>query len=147
MILRAGAEHMGCEAGRALEMAVESGELARADLPALWEAVRRVRAIYATYWRAIGAPPPYAATAGLTVLPEPWGSEGVEIGVGVAYDARSEVERVRDATAAMMWAEGVLGMAGAGVAAEVKRVVLYDGAVRDRAAYLRGLRANAQNAA
>jgi hypothetical protein len=124
---RALADHMGCTAGRAID-----GHPDRADL---WAAIKLVAATYARYWRAIGAPPPYAKAARLTYLPDILGSDGVEAS---RWDDRSEEERVRAATAAMMRVEQALGMVGA--AAEVKGVVLADEPVRDFARFVAGLR-------
>lgn len=134
MAQRAAEPHMGCPAGRAID--------GHKDRPRLWEAVKRIRAVYAAYWRAIGAPPPYARGMNMGVLPDPWGSEGVEV---VRLDTRSEEERIKAATSAMMHMEGVLGATGA--IAEVKRVVLStEEPVRDMGRFLAGLQAVVEDA-
>lgn len=130
MAKRASAPHMGFSAGRATD-----GE---PDGPKLWEAARRIYAVYHRYWQSIGAPSPYAKAAKVELMPEPFGSEGVEV---VPYDDRTEEEKCKAAANAMMRVETVLGMAGEGVAREVKSVVLGDEAVRDKARLLSGLRA------
>ena len=132
MAMRASQPWMGCPAGRAIEG--EPSEV-RAEL---WEAVKRVSAVYWRYWLAIGAPPPYAKSAALAYLPESLGSEGVEAS---EWDDRSEQEKVEAATRAMMKLEQALGMAGEGVAAEVKGVVLAEAEVGDYRRLVKGLRA------
>lgn len=131
MAKRAAEPHMGCHAGRAID--------GHKDRPRLWEAIKRVRAVYAAWWRAIGAPPPYPKGMNMAVLPDDWGSDGVEVH---RHDTRTEEERVRGATNAMMHLEGVLGCAGEGVASEVKRVVLAtDEPVRSPERLIKGLAA------
>lgn len=120
----------GCPAGRAiatvprLKIAVADAP----DVPTLWDAVQRIRAVYARYLHAIGAPDPNPHGMDLELMPEEFGSDGVEVDGG--WDDRTEEERVKDATRAMMHMEGVLGSAGEGVLAEVKAVVLRDQQVR-----------------
>ena len=129
----------GCNAGRAIGQ-VPALKAAIADAPdvtKLWESVMRVRSVYARYWSAIGAPPPQAATLNLMVPHEPFGSDGVE--VDTAYDCRTDEERVKDATTAMMHMEWILGCAGEGVAGEVKHVVLHDEPVRHLVRLIVGL--------
>jgi hypothetical protein len=130
---RALADHLGCNAGRAID--------AHGQRPELWAAIKAIRAVYARYWQAIGAPPPYAKVALLTYLPEPFGSDDVDVST---WDDRTEVERVKAATAAMMRMEQALGMAGEGVRAEIKGVVLMDEPVRSVARLLAGLKAVGQ---
>jgi hypothetical protein len=132
MTKRAASEWMGCNAGRAIE-----GEApdVRAEL---WAAIKHVATTYARYWASIGAPPPYASAAMMTYLPEIMGSDGVEAST---WDHRTEEERVRASSAAMMRLEQTLGMAGEGVAVEVKGVVLHDAPVRNYARMVLGLRA------
>lgn len=137
----------GCNAGRAISQA-PALRLVLADktldVPTLWDAVQRVRSIYTRYWHAIGAPSPYPSGMNLELLPEEFGSDGVEVEGG--WDDRTEEERVKAATDAMMHLEGVLGMAGYGVAAEVKSVVLGDQPVKHLARLLAGLAAVAREA-
>ena len=132
----------GCSAGRAISQ-TPAIRLALADkaldVQTLWDAVQRVRAIYARYWHAIGAPSPYARGMNLELMPEEFGSDGVEVEGG--WDDRTEEERVKAATDAMMHLEGVLGMAGYGVASEVKAVVLGDQTVKHLDRLLAGLAA------
>lgn len=125
-------DHMGCTAGRAIHFEPQE------ERAALWAAIKRVRAVYVRYWSVIGAPPPYAKAAMLAYLPETFGSDGVE---ATAWDDRSDAERARSAGNAMMALEQALSMAGAGVANEVKGVVLFDRPVGDRERLLAGLRA------
>lgn len=123
-------QHMGCNAGRAIH-----GEPDQADL---WQAIQRIRAVHAAWWRAIGAPWPYPQAINLMVAPERFGSEGVE--VDARADLRTDAEKARDAANAMMRLEGEMGRAGPYAASMVKAVVLGDEPVRDRSAFLRGLR-------
>jgi hypothetical protein len=120
----------GCPAGRAIAK-VPALALALKDVPnvpTLWQAIQRVRGVYQRYLNAIGAPSPNAAGMNLELLPEEFGTDGVEVDSG--WDWRPEEERVKAATDAMMHMDGVLGRAGYGVLAEVKAVVLRDQAVR-----------------
>lgn len=135
----------GCPAGRAIASAPAlKSDLAGMDVPTLWDACQRVRAVYARYLAAIAAPSPYAAGMNLELMPEEFGSDGVEVDGG--WDARTEDERVKDATRAMMHLDQVLGMAGEGVLAEVKAVVLRDEAVRHLDRLIVGLAAVARHA-
>jgi hypothetical protein len=131
---------MGCNAGRAIAQTPDLRKVLASvpDVPTLWQAITRIRATYARYWQAIGAPPPYAKGMNLELEPEPFGSDDVDVTDG-GWDDRSEEERVKAATDAMMHIEGVLGMAGYGVASEVKGVVLGDAAVRSLPKLLVGL--------
>ena len=133
IIRKALAEHMCCTAGRAIDADPERDKL--------WQAIKTVLAVYTRYWTAIGAPPPYAKAAMLEHLPEALGTDGVEAST---WDDRSEEERAKAATSAMMRIEGLLGMAGQGVSAEVKHVLLKDEAVRDYARLRAGLLAVSQ---
>lgn len=136
MVKRVGPPWMGCTAGRAIE--------AETDRAELWEAIKRVRQVYTTYWRTTGIPSPYAKIGALASIPDAFGSDGVEIGDRKVTDIRSIEDRVKSATAAMMRMETILGMAGYGVAHEVKRVVLSfreEEGVKDQSRYFLGLRA------
>lgn len=136
----------GCPAGRAIAT-VPSLSLALKDVPdvpTLWEAVQRVRNVYTRYLAAIGAPNPNPAGMNMELMPEEFGSDGVEVDAG--WDDRTEEERVKAATSAMMHMEGVLGRAGEGVLAEVKAVVLRDQAVRRIDRLIVGLAAVAKDA-
>lgn len=126
---RALADHLGCNAGRAID-----GERDRTEL---WAAVKLIITTYTRYWLSIGAPQPYAKAAMLTYLPEILGSDGVEAST---WDDRTEEQKVKGAAAAMMRIEQALGSAGYGVAAEVKGVVLQDAPVRDYGKLIAGLR-------
>ncbi|MFO1144673.1 MAG: hypothetical protein U1E59_20315 [Amaricoccus sp.] len=137
----------GCAAGRAIATTPDLRRILAdrsLDVPTLWDTIQRIRGVYARYWHAIGAPSPYAAGMNLELLPEEFGSDGVEIDGD--WDDRSEEEKVRSATGAMMHMEGVLGRAGNGVASEVKSVVLGDEPVRHMARFLAGLAAVAKEA-
>jgi hypothetical protein len=125
------ADHMGCTAGRAID---HEPDQTRAEL---WNAIKRIRAVFNRYWIAIGAPPPYAKAAMMAYLPDALGTDGVEAST---WDSRSQEEKIRAAVTAMMHIERVLGMAGYGVASEVKQVVLYDAKVLDYAKLVAGLR-------
>jgi hypothetical protein len=113
-------EGMGCVAGRAIVRHPSRQEL--------FSAVKRIWKVEANWLAAIGAPSPHPQGMNLDLMPEEFGSDGVEVFGG--WDGRTEEERVKAATAAMMHLEGVLGRAGYGVLAEVKAVVLRDQAVR-----------------
>jgi hypothetical protein len=132
----------GCTAGRAIATvpALRRALAGDADVPTLWDAIQRIRGIYQRYLNAIGAPSPYASGMNLELLPEDFGTDGVEVDVG-EWDGRTEEERVKAATAAMMHVEGVLGRAGEGVLVEVKAVVLRDERVRHMDRLIVGLAA------
>lgn len=136
----------GCPAGRAIATSVPAlkAVLPDMDVPTLWDAIQRVRSVYARWYQAIGAPDPNPHGMNLELLPEEFGSDGVEVDGG--WDDRTEEERVKAATAAMMYLEGVLGRAGYGVAVEVKAVVLRDEAVRHVDRLIVGLAAVAREA-
>ncbi len=124
------ADHMGCEAGRAID-----GESDRAEL---WAAIKAIASAHRAYWQAIAAPYPYPRILALETEAEA-PSGGVE--VSAKADIRTPEERVRTAVNRMMHIETVLGAAGEGVAAVVKETVLHDRPVRCRRRYLAGLRA------
>ena len=128
----------GCNAGRAI--AAAEG----ADTAALWDACQRVRSVYANWRASIMAPGPHPLGMNLELLPEEFGTHGVEVDGG--WDDRTEEERVKDAARAMMHMEGVLGRAGQGVASEVKSVVLGGGVVRSLPRWLAGLAAVVRDA-
>jgi len=132
----------GCPAGRAAAVGLASMKPADLDMPMLWEAIQRVRAVYSRYWQAIGAPSPNPRGMDLELLPEEFGSDGVQVDGG--WDDRSERERVEAATNAMMHMERVLGMAGYGVSVEVKAVVLRDEQCRHVDRLIAGLAAVAR---
>lgn len=140
------AQWFGCPAGRAIARLPEVRRAVQdaPDVPTLWEAICRVRATYERYRSAIDAPSLHARGMNLELLPEEFGSDGVE--VSGEWDGRTEEERVKAATAAMMHLEAVLGMAGYGVAVEVKRVVLRDEPVKYLDRLILGLAAVAKDA-
>lgn len=122
--------HIGCEAGRAIH------DLRDPERAEMWGAIRRMRAVYARYAAILGLPAPFPASAALTAMPEPVGSDGVEVD-HAEYDPRPIEDRARSAVSAMMRIEGVIMTAG--VAAAVKAAVLRDEPVKDRASLVRGL--------
>lgn len=123
----------GCNAGRSI--AAAEG----ADTAALWDACQRVRSVYANWRASIMAPDPHPSGMNLELLPEEFGTHGVEVDGG--WDDRTEEERVKDAARAMMHMEGVLGRAGYGVASEVKSVVVEDRPVKHPDRLIAGLKA------
>lgn len=129
----------GCLAGRVMAAFTPPD-----DRPAMWGAIQRVRAVHRSYLAAICAPSPYAAGMRIELRPDPFGTDGVE--VDGDWDDRTDEERVKDAAAAMMHLEGVLGRAGSGVLAEVKAVVLRDESSRRPDRLIVGLRAVAAEA-
>jgi hypothetical protein len=144
---RALADHMGCTAGRALEMLADAGhedvqklagfKLQFTDIPELWAAVEHVMATHFRYWKAIGAPAPYANGAWPKYINDALGTAGVDVS---RWDDRSDEEKVKSASNAMMWLEQQLRSTGYGVATEVKQVVLHDAKVLDYAKLVAGLR-------
>lgn len=123
------AEHLGCHAGRALH--------GHPGLAGLWDTIKRIRAVYARYWAVHGLPTPFAKSASLVAMPEPIGSDGVEVDSG--WDDRPIEEKSRTSTAAMMRIEGVLMLSRSRAA--VKATVLCDEPVRDRPALIAALMA------
>lgn len=121
MLVEAAAPHLGCNVGRALH--------GHPGLAGLWGAAQHIRAVYARYWAVHGLPNPFPQSASLTAMPEPIGSDGVEVDSG--WDDRPIEEKSRASTAAMMRIEGFL--LAVGCAPEVKASVLRDEPVRDRA--------------
>jgi len=136
---------MGCNAGRAVATVPELRKATDLDVPTLWAAVTRIRSVYTRYWAVNGIPPPYAKGMNLELEPEPFGSDDVDVTDG-GWDDRTEEQRVKAATAAMMHLEHLLGMAGQGVTAETKGVVLGDEPVRSLPRLLAGLAAVARDA-
>jgi hypothetical protein len=124
------AEHLGCEAGRALH------DLPVADRAGLWEAVKVIRRVYATYWAVHGLPAPVPQPSSIAMLADmPECDDGPS---GPAqYDSRTIEERSQAATSAMMRVEGLLLRTR--YASAVKSAVLRDEDVRSRADLVLGL--------
>lgn len=110
------AEHLGCEAGRAIH------DLPSADRAALWEVIKTIRRVYTRYWVVHGLPMPYPDALSLAMLPEQVTSDNLS--EAAIYDDRTIEEKSRASTTAMMRLEGVLMTYR--VSALVKSVVLRD---------------------
>ena len=125
-------DYLGCNAGRALH------DLDKQNRDELWEIVQRIRSTYARYWSIHGLPSPFAKGASMAVVPEGFGSDGVEIDVSPSeYDDRTIEEKSRASTNAMMSIDGALTVAGR--ARELKEILLLDYPVTDRPHFVRAM--------
>lgn len=103
----------GCYAGRVL------GEttMGEADRNDLWSAVCHMRKVVTQHDAALGIPKRHAACMRLLQA---------TVGIGRVEDDRSDEDRVRQATAALMKVETWLGFTDGRARSEAKRVVLHD---------------------
>jgi hypothetical protein len=122
---------LGCRAGRAMAAAVTDHE----ERAQLWDAIQHLRRVQVAHDRAIGAPTRHARCLRLLVPVEAMSADAATPPV----DERSDEERQRDATRALMRVEGWLGYTDKRARSEVLRVVVDDGEVRDVAGLLSAL--------
>lgn len=122
----------GCNAGRAIIAHVADPD----EQSSLFAAVQHMRRVVAQHDAAIGAPRRHAVCLRLLVPIEAMTADADS----PAPDMRSEAERSRAATSAMMRVEGWLGWTDAGAASEARRVCLEDDPVRSPLALLAALR-------
>ena len=101
----------------------------------LWDAIQHLRRVQVAHDRAIGAPTRHARCLRLLVPVEAMSADAETPPV----DERSDEERQRDATRALMRVEGWLGYTDKRARSEVLRVVVDDGEVRDVAGLLSAL--------
>lgn len=127
------AQHLGCEAGKAIE-AQPITAVAKADM---FAAVQHIRRAWLAYDRAIGAPNRHARVASILVP-----TAGMEAtAASPAVDTRDDATRQRQAVAAVMQIEGWLGYVDKSAMSVVKSACLDepDVPVRDVAGFISGL--------
>lgn len=122
----------GCEAGKAMAAAVEG----HTERLALWDAIQHMRRVVTSYDRALGAPNRHAACMRLLVPTDPLTATAET----PPLDERTDEEKQRQATSALMALEGALGWTDKAAASEAKRVVLDDWTARDVEGLLSALR-------
>ena len=119
------AEWCGCEAGKAMAGAVKGHE----ERAVMWNAIKHMRRVQASFDRAIGAPDRHPKCM----------SMAAQSGWGVPSD-RTDEEIQRTATAELMTLETWLGYTDSAAASEAKRVVIDDVRVRDVVGLVSALR-------
>lgn len=126
------AQMAGCNAGRAILVAVHDPD----ERTQLFAAVQHMRRVIAMHDASIGAPRRHAVCLRLLAP-----LDAMETSADApAYDDRSEADRARAATSALMAMEGWLGWTDSGSASEARRVVIDDHEVRDTIGMLSALR-------
>lgn len=113
----------GCAAGRAMAAAVSDHD----DRARLWDAIQHMRRVQVAHDRAIGAPVRHAKCLRLLVPIEALSADAET----PPLDERTDEEKQRAATSAMMRLEGWLGYTDKAARSEALRVVIDDGEARD----------------
>ena len=122
----------GCNAGRVIATEALS-ERERSDL---WVAIQHMRRVQAAHDRAIGAPSRHPACLRLMTPPDRLEATAES----PPLDMRTDAEKAREATAALMRVETWLGYTDVRAASVAKRVVIDDQHCADRAGLIRALR-------
>lgn len=120
----------GCEAGKAMASITPASER-----PALWDAIQHMRKVQAAYDAAIGAPRRHATCLRLLAPQEAFETDAS----APPLDTRTDAERLRHATTALMAVEGWLGYVEGRAASVCKRVVIDDERCSDADALCRAL--------
>ncbi|MFC4731746.1 hypothetical protein [Salipiger abyssi] len=126
------AQWHGCEAGRAMASKSDS-EDERRDL---WDAIQHMRRTVTAHDRAIGAPSRHAVCMRLLTPTDEMSADAST----PPADDRTDEDKERSATRALMILEGWLGYTDKAAATEAKRVILEDSMARDLTGFMSALR-------
>ena len=122
----------GCQAG----IIIGNADLTHDQRLTLWDAAQHMRRVWASYYRAIGIAGRYPKCMSILAPPDRMEADAAS----PPLDTRTDEERQREATSAMMRVDGLLGRISAIAASECKRVVLDDQQCFDAPGLLAGLR-------
>lgn len=122
----------GCQAG----IIIGNADLTHDQRLTLWDAAQHMRRVWANYYRATGIAGRYPKCMSILAPPDRMEADAAS----PPLDTRTDEERQREATSAMMRVEGLLGRISAIAASECKRVVLDDQQCFDAPGLLAGLR-------